>query len=131
MGKKATPQKTFHINLLIGMIVGATLCIAGLIFTILGLSGSIEWVFESSGTVSRLTNASPGVFFGLLGFLLVWRFKPRIKETSYSKTTELAEDAIRTTDDSVKPIAVRREETTIEYGERDYTKTNNPRMDQN
>lgn len=129
MDQKATPQKTYHINLLIGMIVGATLCIAGLIFTILGLSGSIEWVYESGGTVSRLTNASPGIFFGLLGFLLVWRFKPRIKETSYSKKTELAEDAVKTADDPARPVAVRREETKIEYGERDYTKTNNPNKD--
>ena len=63
---------------IIGAITGSLLCIAGLVLTLLGLSGSIEWVIEAAGLTSRLGNASPGVFFTVIGYLVLRLYRPKI-----------------------------------------------------
>jgi hypothetical protein len=66
-------------SIMIGLIIGSFFSIAGFILTLLGLSGSIEWIIESNGIQSKLSNASPGVFFALLGLLTLFWYKPSIK----------------------------------------------------
>mgnify|MGYP000683950632 CR=1 FL=1 len=72
--------KTYFWGTIIGIIVGAVFCIAGFIITIMGLTGSIEWIFQAGDFTSKLANAGPGVFFALLGMFILWRYKPKQKE---------------------------------------------------
>jgi len=81
IAKDRTVQSAYFWGTLIGIIVGALFCLSGLIITILGLSGSIEWVFEAVDVKSRLTNAGPGVFFALLGMLILWRYRPKVVDS--------------------------------------------------
>ncbi len=72
----AQGSKTYHYGISLGITVGALCSIVGLVAAILGLTGSIEWVFEGSDFTSRLSNASPGVVFALMGMLVLWRYRP-------------------------------------------------------
>ena len=63
----------------LGIILGGTLGIAGVVLLILGLSGSIEWILQAGTLSSRLVNASPGVAVSFMGMLIVWRYRPRLK----------------------------------------------------
>jgi hypothetical protein len=59
-----------------GILFGGILCFSGFIIALLGLSGSIEWIIEATNIKSCLINANPGVFFGFLGTIVLWRYKP-------------------------------------------------------
>ena len=74
-------NSTDRINLvtkIVGVITGSVLCIAGLVLTLLGLSGSIEWVLQAGDLTSRLGNASHGVFFTVIGYLVLKLYRPKI-----------------------------------------------------
>lgn len=53
----------------------------GFSFFLLGLSGSLDLVVESSKLNARLINGSPGVVFIVVGFLILWRYRPRESRT--------------------------------------------------
>ena len=65
------------IIVLISLIGGIVCLIAGIILTILGVTGSIEWIVEFSGFTSRIINASPGIVIIIIG--LIWTLKSRLK----------------------------------------------------
>lgn len=67
------------IIVLISLIGGIGCIIAGIILTILGFTGSIEWIVEASGFTSRLINASPGIVLMIIGFCLTLKSRLNIK----------------------------------------------------
>jgi hypothetical protein len=77
--------RTYQRTVIFGQIVGAVLILVGVAVSIAGVSGSIDWIVNGVGWGSKLTNASPGVFFSLLGFLIFMRSKPKIR-FSYTST---------------------------------------------
>lgn len=64
---------------LISLIGGIGCLIAGIILTILGFTGSIEWIVEASGFTSKLINASPGIVLIIIGFWLTLKSRLKIK----------------------------------------------------
>src|SRR5262249_48839874 len=72
-------SKVYFVGTIVGLSLGGLLAIAGFVLSILGLSGSIEWLVKTPGLTSKLTNASPGAFFAFLGLVTLWRYKPRLK----------------------------------------------------
>ena len=72
--------KTYRLGIVLGIVVGSVFSAAGFILALLGLSGKVEWILETSGVTSRLTNAGPGVAFSLMGMLIIWRYKPNIAQ---------------------------------------------------
>ena len=76
---------TYRESIRTGQWVGAAAFLAGLILCILGLAGSVELLFEGAGLKARLGNASPGLIIALLGFLVLWRYKARVKLTTRAK----------------------------------------------
>lgn len=71
--------RVYIFSIVLGMVFGVILCSVGLVLIFLGFDGEIEWLFETTGFKSKLGNASPGIFVCLLGFLLLWKFKPKIR----------------------------------------------------
>jgi hypothetical protein len=80
MNNYQAAYRSYFLGTNIGIILGALLCAGGFVLTILGLAGSVNWIIKFNGISSRLTNASPGVFFAILGMILVWRFKPKVTD---------------------------------------------------
>ena len=73
-------QKYHFILILTGILVGASFCLAGLVLALLGASGTIDWIISGPKLTSRLTNATPGVLFAILGAAIVWRFRPQMQD---------------------------------------------------
>jgi hypothetical protein len=78
--QRSEGSKAYYVGTIMGITVGALFCIAGFTMAVLGLSGSIDWVVESSNLTSKLTNASPGVVFGVIGLFVLWRYRPKVRE---------------------------------------------------
>lgn len=74
------------IIILLSLIGGIGCLIAGIVLTVLGFTGSIEWIVELSGFTSRLINASPGIVLMILGLVLILRSRLKIK----AKKTQLS-----------------------------------------
>ena len=70
------------IIVLISLIGGIGCLIAGIVLTVLGFTGSIEWIVEASGFTSRLINASPGIVLMIIGFWLTLKSRLKIKAKS-------------------------------------------------
>jgi hypothetical protein len=71
--------RTYQTGVMFGLSLSAILIFIGLGLCIAGFSGSIEWVVSGNGFRSKLANASPGVFFAVMGFLIAIWYKPRYK----------------------------------------------------
>ena len=71
---------TYRIGIVMGISVGTLFCVAGFVLMILGMTGTIEWVIKAANLNGRLLNASPGVVLALMGMIIVWRYKPIIKD---------------------------------------------------
>lgn len=65
--------------ILLGISIGALFAVGGVALALLGVSGAINLVLESSGLSARLTNASPGVVIAAMGMFIIWRYKPRVE----------------------------------------------------
>ncbi|WP_300702119.1 hypothetical protein [Bacteroides sp.] len=78
-------MKYEFIIVLISLIGGIGCLIAGLILTILGFTGSIEWIVESAGFTSKLINASPGIVLMIIGFWLTLKSRIDIKAKKNGK----------------------------------------------
>lgn len=75
-------MQALHFEFVIVLIclIGSIGClIAGIILTILGFTGSIEWIVEASGFTSKLINASPGIVLIIIGFWLTLKSRLKIK----------------------------------------------------
>jgi hypothetical protein len=84
-------QRGILIREIIGSSVGAFFALAGLALVILGFSGNIEWFFQAGNVQSRLTNASPGIVFAIIGLIILWRYKPK----KYSEQIGIDPDGIK------------------------------------
>lgn len=72
------------IIVLISLIGGIGCLIVGIILTILGVTGSIEWIVEVSGFTSRIINASPGIVIMIIGLILTLKSRLKIKVRKHS-----------------------------------------------
>ncbi len=72
------------IIILLSLIGGIGCLIAGIVLTVLGFTGSIEWIVEVSGFTSRLINASPGIVLMILGAFLILKSRIKIKAKNYN-----------------------------------------------
>jgi len=80
-----TALKYEFIIVLLSLISGITMIIAGVVFMALGLNGNIEWIVEATDFHSRMINASPGLVLAIAGGFLVWRSRMNIKVTKGNK----------------------------------------------
>ena len=67
------------IIVLLSLFGGIGCLIAGIVLTILGFTGSIEWIVEASGFTSRIVNASPGVVLMIVGLFLTLKSRLKIE----------------------------------------------------
>jgi hypothetical protein len=65
------PVQVRFVQLLIVEILGAILCLGGLVLLFLGASGKIGFLVEGPGVKARLTNGSPGLVIALIGVILI------------------------------------------------------------
>src|SRR5881394_107971 len=79
-------SRTYRIAVLIGQSIGGLALLGGIILSLLGISGSIEWLVEAGGVTSKLTNASPGIVIAIIGAAILWRYKPHVShETTFDR----------------------------------------------
>jgi hypothetical protein len=79
-------SRTYRIGLLTGQGIGGLVLLGGIILSLLGISGSIEWLVEAVGITSKLTNASPGIVIAMIGAAILWRYKPHVShETTFDR----------------------------------------------
>lgn len=76
------------IIVLISLLGGIGCLVAGIVLTILGFTGSTEWIVEASGFTSKLINASPGIVLMCIGFWLT--LKSRLKIKAKDTTNEIS-----------------------------------------
>lgn len=74
---------------LLGIAVGAMVFVGGFVLAVLGLAGAIEWIVEAGSASSRLSNASPGVVFAVAGMVILWRYKPKVRNSLEIRPYEL------------------------------------------
>ena len=65
------PVQIRFIQLLVVEILGAILCLGGLVLLFLGVSGKIGFFVKGPGIQARLTNGSPGLVIALIGVVLI------------------------------------------------------------
>ena len=95
VAKARSGERTYFWGTMLGIAAGAIFCLSGFVMTVLGLAGSIDWIVEVGAFQSRLANAGPGAFFALLGMIILWRYKPRIKETLELQGDKLSSESDR------------------------------------
>jgi len=79
-------SQTYRMALLTGQGIGFLALLSGVILSLLGMAGNIEWLVEAHGVTSKLKNASPGVVIAILGVAILWRYKPHVShETSFDR----------------------------------------------
>ena len=76
-----------YITVLISLLGGLSCIIAGVVLTILGFSGSIDWIIEVSGFTSRLINACPGIILIIVGAFLIYKSRINVKSISKDNTS--------------------------------------------
>ena len=75
-------MQALHYEFIIVLIslIGGIGCLAtGIVLTVLGFTGSIEWIVEAPGFTSKLINASPGIVLMIIGFWLTLKSRLKIK----------------------------------------------------
>ncbi len=83
--KTKTTSSAFKVALIYGQTIGAIAFFLGFALCIMGLTGSIELLFEGKGIQAKIYNATPGVIFAFFGFLIIWRYKPKNSHTITEK----------------------------------------------
>jgi hypothetical protein len=71
-------ERIYGVAIILGQITGILFLLAGVVLCILGISGAVDLIVEGGGIGTKLLNGSPGVVLAFLGFLILWRYKPRI-----------------------------------------------------
>ena len=91
-------DRAYREGIIIGLSIGALCLVFGFVLIILGVSGSIDWFVEAGGIKSKMINATPGSVFSLIGLMILWKYKPKIKSTKRTiKETKVGETGIETT----------------------------------
>jgi hypothetical protein len=65
------PVQIRFAQLLVVEILGAILCLGGLVLLFLGMAGKIGFIVKGPGIQARLTNGSPGLVIALIGVVLI------------------------------------------------------------
>lgn len=65
------PVHVRFVQLLIAEILGAVLCLGGLVLLFLGAAGKIGLLMQGPGLKAKLTNASPGLVVAIIGLALI------------------------------------------------------------
>lgn len=65
------PLQIRFAQLLVVEILGAVLCLGGLVLLFLGTSGKISFFVKGPGIQARLTNGTPGLVIALIGVVLI------------------------------------------------------------
>ena len=65
------PVQIRFAQLLVVEILGAILCLGGLVLLFLGVAGKIGFFIKGPGIQARLTNGSPGLVIALIGVVLI------------------------------------------------------------
>ncbi len=60
-------------------MIGYVLILSGIILTLLGATGSIDWELEIPGISSKVSNAGPGIICLIGGIILAITSTPKIK----------------------------------------------------
>ena len=63
----------------LGLILGLSSIIGGIILGLNGVAGSTSWTAKLLGLESRINDAAPGVVLFVVGLFMVWTTKPRVK----------------------------------------------------
>lgn len=66
-----TAIKYEYIIMILSLCSGIFCIIGGIILTILGFTGNINWIIEGTDFTSKLINASPGVLLMVIGALII------------------------------------------------------------
>lgn len=74
----ASGGRTYGAAIMVGICAGILFAVGGIVLALLGISGAVEFVIESTSINARLTNASPGVVVAAMGMIIIWRYKPRL-----------------------------------------------------
>lgn len=56
---------------IVGLAIGLTCILIGVVLLILGINGSINWNFKFGLFESNLENATPGILMMIIGFLII------------------------------------------------------------
>jgi len=83
--------RTFREGNFFGMFIGGLTLLGGFISSLLGLAGSVEWIFNAETISMKLLNASPSALFSVIGFIIMLKYKPRIKSEIEIKVKETQE----------------------------------------
>ena len=64
-----------------GLFCGLLCIFGGIVLFILGVTGSVEWLFNLFGLESKVINAAPGIILFIIGLFVIWitRFSVRIR----------------------------------------------------
>jgi len=117
--------RSFRTGNLFGMFIGGLALLGGFASFLLGLTGSIDWIFKSVSISMRMINASPGAIFSVIGFVIMLRYKPRVKseieirinESKKANTSaeHKREISVRHTNTASSPVTAQRPDI---YGKR-------------
>ena len=88
---------------LLGVLIGGFVLLGGFAMFYMGISGSANWLIEAGGLKSRITNASPGAVFSLIGFFVMLKYKPKVKvDIELKKTKEFEPGTSSPTNESTQ-----------------------------
>lgn len=84
------PVQMRFAQLLVVEILGATLCLGGLVLLFLGVTGKIGFFVKGPGIQARLTNGSPGLVIALIGVVLIaFSLKGSVKRESSGQPVDV------------------------------------------
>lgn len=63
----------------VGLIIGTICVLSGVVLFFHGVGGTTSWTTSVLGAKSQLSDAAPGVIFGVLGFFVIWATRYKIK----------------------------------------------------
>ena len=62
---------SLRVSTYLGLAIGAVTMLWGLIASLLGLQGTVEWFIVANGVSMKLLNATPGVLLLIIGLIIV------------------------------------------------------------
>jgi hypothetical protein len=64
-----------------GRVIGAILCLAGVVLVILGYSGNVTWKIVGGGISSSVQTGSLGIIILIAGVIVLWMYRSKITIT--------------------------------------------------
>ena len=84
------PVQIRFAQLLVVEVLGAILCLGGLVLLFLGVAGKIGFFVKGPGIQARLTNGSPGLVIALIGVVLIaFSLKGSVKRESSGQPVDV------------------------------------------